>query len=102
MAIVPLKNVYLYLSQVACPEGTGGVNKPPESCGQGHYCPLGTQHKTQWPCPAGSFTNLTNLHRSEDCYTCTKGYYCVEGTVQPDSSVLCFAGHWCPPGKLSN
>jgi hypothetical protein len=82
----------------ACLIGTGGVQKPPVSCGKGHYCPSGTASQTQWPCPAGSYTNLTNLKMVEECYVCPRGWYCLEGSEAPTG--LCFQGHWCPDGKL--
>ena len=77
--------------------GTGGQDQPPAICAQGHYCPLGTQHSDQYPCPAGTWTNQTNLAASEECYVCPRGYYCLEASTAP--TALCPTGHYCPAGK---
>ncbi|XP_070551430.1 uncharacterized protein [Ptychodera flava] len=81
---------------VACLLATGGQQRPPEPCAPGHYCPEGTQYPEQFPCPAGSYSNLTNLESFSDCYECTKGYFCLEGSTEPTD--LCPTGHYCPPG----
>ena len=60
---------------------------------------MGTRKPTQYPCTAGSWGNLTNLEKQEDCYQCPKGWYCLEGSDKP--SDLCEAGHYCPKGKKS-
>lgn len=62
----------------------------------GHYCPLETQSPTQFPCVAGSWTNLTNLKSQEECYECPKGWFCLTASTAPTD--LCFTGHYCPPG----
>nr|XP_006821767.1 PREDICTED: uncharacterized protein LOC100369099 [Saccoglossus kowalevskii] len=82
--------------QVACLLATGGQQRPPEACAPGHYCPAGTEYPEQFPCPAGSYTNLTNLKEPAECYVCTKGYFCLEGSVEPTAE--CPTGHYCPPG----
>ncbi|KAJ8035012.1 hypothetical protein HOLleu_22086 [Holothuria leucospilota] len=82
--------------QYACLLGTGGQQKPPEPCAQGHYCPAGTQYPAQYPCPAGTWTNLTNLAAADECYVCPRGYYCLVGSTEPTG--LCATGHYCPAG----
>ena len=82
-----------------CVSGTGGTNQAPEICAQGHYCPNGTQYPNQYPCPAGSYSNKTNLANYNECWECPKGFYCVNGSVAPQGP--CPAGYYCPPGKLS-
>ena len=62
----------------------------------GYFCPLKTRHPSQHPCPAGSWSNLTNLEKEADCYQCPKGYYCLKGSSEP--SGICPTGHYCPPG----
>ena len=81
-----------------CFLGTGGVQKPPEPCAQGHYCPLGTQHSDQYPCPAGTWTNQTNLAASAECYVCPRGSYCLAASTWP--TALCPTGHYCPAGNV--
>ena len=83
--------------RVACLIGTGGQQNPPVACAPGHYCPGQTAMPTQYKCPAGTYTNLTNLATPEECYPCTKGWYCLEGSVSPTG--LCYQGHWCPEGQ---
>lgn len=83
---------------VACLIGTGGLQKPPVACSAGHYCPAGTRLADQYPCPAGSYSNQTNLEKVEECSPCPRGYFCLEGSSQP--SDVCPTGHWCPEGKL--
>lgn len=56
----------------ACGWGTGGSSNPPQSCAAGHYCPQGTQHPEQYPCPAGSYSPRTNLVASAECETCAE------------------------------
>ena len=62
----------------------------------GHYCLPETRHPKQHPCPAGSWSNSTNLQKWSDCTECPKGFYCLEGSSQP--SGICPTGHYCPPG----
>lgn len=31
----------------------------PIDCPTGHYCPIGTEFDTQYPCPAGTYYNNT-------------------------------------------
>jgi hypothetical protein len=51
---------------MACP-GTG-LTAPNETCAEGHYCPAGTTSRTQYPCPAGTYTGSTNLTHSSEWY----------------------------------
>lgn len=80
--------------------GTGGQQQPPQLCAQGHYCPEGTQYPSQYPCPAGTWTNLTNLAASDECYVCPRGYYCLVGSTEPTG--LCATGHYCPAGNIGD
>ena len=66
----------------------------------GYWCPLGTQYLTQYPCPAGSWSNLTNLIVESDCYVCPKGWFCLKGASSPTG--ICPTGHYCPSGNLLN
>ena len=60
-------------------------------CPEGHYCPAGTYVSTQFPCPTGTFYNLTMATALEDCIYCTAGSYCATpGLTNPTG--LCDAG----------
>lgn len=65
-------------------------------CAPGHYCPRGTSSATQYPCPAGYFTNFTNLTSVDQCTECPAGFACWRGAVQP--SMDCSPGYACPAG----
>ena len=78
--------------------GTGGQQKSPVACAKGHFCPKGTVVANQHPCPAGSWTNQTNLRDASECYACPKGWFCLQGSATPTD--LCFTGHWCPVGRF--
>lgn len=56
-------------------------------CTVGSYCPEGTGEPIQ--CPAGSFSNTTQL---TECYDCPPGYYCVDG----ENALRCPKGRYCP------
>ena len=63
----PITNPYL----VVCPEG--------------HYCPNGTRFGTEFPCPAGTFSDDEGLSSESECTACTEGQYCgSEGSTAPD------------------
>ena len=36
----------------------------------GHYCPNGTRYSTEFPCPPGTFNNITGLVTDTDCFAC--------------------------------
>jgi len=75
---------------------TGVVRPTP--CPQGYYCPAGTQSSNQYPCPIGTFNNLTNLRTSSQCALCTPGYFCnATGLTVPKGQ--CSAGFYCGNGS---
>ena len=101
-----------YPEQFACPPGTfstatnnaadtdctdctagmycaGGGAAESGECAAGHYCPLGTNSSTRFPCPAGRYSHLTNNTVDTDCTECPVGHYCPEGST---SVVACPAG----------
>ena len=44
-------------------------------CPAGNFCPSGTGQ--DWiMCPRGTFNNQTGLKASDQCSSCTGGYYC--------------------------
>lgn len=78
-------------SCTACPAGsscmTGSSAVSP--CGQGFYCPAGTQRANQFPCLSGTYSVSTSLDSAAACTACDSGYYCPGGTNKEYS---------CPPG----
>ncbi|XP_062995580.1 multiple epidermal growth factor-like domains protein 6 [Elgaria multicarinata webbii] len=80
---------------VLCPSGwfcMAGAQAPSGSCSAGHFCPEGTQTSTQFPCPAGSYSNRLGNDNIDDCIACPSGAYCPEGTAKP---ALCPPGTYC-------
>ena len=54
------------------------------SCPEGYYCPLNSERANQYPCPRGTFNNLTNRVEEDDCQPCTGGMFCdQEGLSVP-------------------
>ena len=48
------------------------------TCPPGYYCPNGTKAAYQFPCPLGTFSNVSGLSRVTECSPCPGGYYCDE------------------------
>jgi hypothetical protein len=48
----------------------------PAACPVGYYCPELTEFSTQFPCPAGTFGNLTLRGALEECTQCLAGMWC--------------------------
>ena len=67
------------------------------SCAAGYYCPLSTSSATQYSCPAGTYSDATNLVKQASCTQCPERYSCATATT---SSTLtdCPAGSYCPAG----
>ncbi|XP_070551431.1 multiple epidermal growth factor-like domains protein 6 [Ptychodera flava] len=73
-----------------------GVQNP-QPCPVGHYCPLGTQYAYQYPCPNGTYSDVTHLESDSDCFPCPGGFYCGhEGLSAPSGE--CTAGYYCISG----
>lgn len=69
----------------------------PLDCPAGYFCPNGTKWARQFPCPVGTFGNVTNLMEQDQCAKCTKGYYCHKsGITYPTDK--CHAGYYCIEG----
>lgn len=63
-------------------------------CPRGYYCPPGTRHSQQWPCPLGTFGNLTGFNSSMDCTPCSPGMYCGSiGLTKPTDQ--CAERYYC-------
>ena len=58
-----------------------GVNSTgvitPSDCPKGYYCPVNTTSQYTYPCPPGTFNNITNLEMENQCLACTAGSYCA-------------------------
>ena len=54
----------------------GVTINPAQPCGQGHYCPLQTPAPDRFPCPAGTYTNRSDLYDASQCTICPQEYYC--------------------------
>jgi hypothetical protein len=102
----------------ACYAGTGGNQLQAVPCAQGHYCPgvpfpgsalnftryyygtyagQFTTTPTQFPCPAGKYTNSTSLTASSECTICPPGSYCTIGSSAVTGA--CAQGYYCPAGS---
>ncbi|CAH1797038.1 unnamed protein product, partial [Owenia fusiformis] len=92
-----------------CPEGfycdattqndticSHGVQNPLE-CPSGHFCPNGTKFALEFPCPAGTFNNVTQLKAEAECLPCTGGQYC-ETTGLTNPTGPCLEGYYCTLG----
>lgn len=42
-------------------------------CPVGFYCPINTTFAKEYPCPIGTFNNITHRTSSSDCLSCTEG-----------------------------
>jgi hypothetical protein len=63
----------------ACP--ASGMSYMTTPCAAGSYCPPGTQFPNQNLCPAGTFSDATDLASFESCQQCPEGYSCASGTT---------------------
>lgn len=132
-----INSVYLSQSECkVCPEGyfcdgtlqndtfcSHGVQNP-EICIPGYYCPDGTNHSTEYPCPNGTFNAGTGLKAESECTPCTAGkfcetpglsaptgdcqagYYCIEGAwiatpMDGTTGNICSVGSYCPMGSIA-
>mmetsp|Transcript_25097 Transcript_25097/g.27850 ORF Transcript_25097/g.27850 Transcript_25097/m.27850 type:complete len:302 (+) Transcript_25097:2542-3447(+) len=77
--------------------GTGNYDYKGFSCSKGHYCPPGAISSTANKCPAGTFTERTDLWDPSQCSSCPTGFYCLEGATSADW-VNCPTGYYCPLG----
>lgn len=60
-------------------------------CPRGFYC--AERSSAPLPCPAGSYSNSTNLASAVECTQCPRGHRCSTGSIQPMP---------CSPGTYSD
>ena len=91
-----------------CVEGyyCNSTNGPVENhilniCPQGYYCPNGTKFAEEYPCPIGTFNNITGRTKESECTPCLGGFYCGRpGLVYPETP--CNAGYYCKQGAKTS
>ena len=71
------------------------------TCPPGYYCPSGTMHARQWPCPSGTYSNSLGLNSSQQCTACSPGNYCFEAGLSIPTG-QCAAGFFCVHGARSS
>lgn len=86
-------------SGMACGWGTGVSTNPALPCMPGCYCPPGTASTTAHPCPAGTWSPLSNLSDSSQCTVCSAGYVCNGGLST--MTTKCTPGYYCPQGTYT-
>ena len=64
------------------------------TCPKGYYCPAGTEYRTQYPCPEGTYNALTGKSLLTDCIDCPAGSYCRAASTV--STNPCPYGANCP------
>ena len=73
----------------------------PSDCEVGYYCPVGTQYRTQYGCPKGTYGNITKAREAGQCIDCDGGEFCDE-TGLTTTSGLCLEGFFCNSGARTN
>lgn len=82
-------------SDSATPDGLSNVGLA-GPCPEGSYCPLATD--TPFPCPPGTFSNVTLLFDESQCLPCSPGSFC-EGFGLTAPTGLCSPGYYCTFGS---
>ena len=91
------------------------------ACALGSYCPQRSISNTMYPCPAGTYGNVTGLGSAMCAGLCPPGFWCGGGAVSPTGLMCagghfgdlpgstsatcsgeCSAGYYCPPGSTSS
>ena len=67
----------------------------------GYYCLANTARANQYPCPRGTFNNVTGASDDSYCQPCLGGMYCdQDGLAEPAG--YCDAGYYCTSGSNSS
>jgi hypothetical protein len=80
--------------------GTGNYDYKGFICDAGYYCPSGTTVSNENPCPAGTYSDRTDLWDPSQCTTCPSAFYCIAASKLADL-VTCPQGYYCPVGTES-
>lgn len=92
------KNVFLFsYTGSFCTVGS----TQPQPCPIGFYCPSGTQHEYQYPCPQGTFGKVQGATSVESCQLCEGGQMCNTlgtGTQGGNAMTNCPAGQQSAAG----
>ena len=67
-----------------------------KQCTGGNFCPLGAS--AELPCPAGSYSNSSDLESASQCISCPKGSACPTGAR---AHVPCAPGTFTPVASQS-
>ena len=61
-----------------CQWGTGNFSSanPPLPCLPGYYCPPMTPSPDRFPCPAGTYSDRSDLAAADECTPCPPSKYC--------------------------
>ncbi|XP_058655214.1 SCO-spondin isoform X4 [Onychostoma macrolepis] len=66
-------------------------------CPMGYYCPAGTRHPHEYPCPPGTWSNALGAQNVSSCWLCPAGFFCnSSGLTQPTG--ICAPGFYCAGG----
>ncbi|OMJ93310.1 hypothetical protein SteCoe_3776 [Stentor coeruleus] len=63
-------------------------------CEKGYYCLANTGYKYSYPCPAGTYMDVTGSETIDDCKPCTAGKFCY-GVGLLDVTENCKEGYYC-------
>ncbi|KAK1786529.1 hypothetical protein P4O66_017651 [Electrophorus voltai] len=107
---------YCHIPGLSAPQGpcepgfycSGGANTATpvnfrfgDVCPAGYYCPKGTRHSRQYPCPPGTWGNVVGAQNMSYCWLCPAGFYCNStGLSQPTG--ICSAGFYCTGGSKTS
>jgi len=72
----------------------------PTACPVGHYCPAGTMAGQSNACPKGTFGPKEYFQSSDDCNSCTAGWYCEQDGLSAPTGT-CWSGYYCTGGAES-
>eukprot|EP00762_Andalucia_godoyi_P006917 ANDGO_08315.mRNA.1 Reticulocyte-binding protein 2 homolog a len=78
-----------------------GYPLEPQPCPQGYYCPSSTGLPASYPCPSGTFSNVTGIWDVSQCKSCTPGMYCASSGLREPTG-FCSAGYYCTGGSNSS
>jgi hypothetical protein len=77
-----------------CPPGSNSLS----ACPIGYYCPLSTQFANQFPCPNGTYSDVSGIASISECKMCSPGKYCeYPGLSKPTAN--CSIGFFCGGGS---